>query len=236
MRAPNQIAVLGDGTSIRLTAGGHSSPRNGVCVVELASMIAGEAFSDRPRCVCPVIAALLRGLNDRAGHAERQRLSPYAVRIVGSRGDRRVTRERRQICLEWAAADSRHGRVRHHLRRIATRVRIAVLCGARATFHPNEGVGDYAARLAFDRRDLGRALDLLDALLAVGGKRQPTQLADAIRRTSHARDNGAGLPMQRPNGNARSAANGASPIPSNGSKGSEADEPRRPAVGAARSD
>ena len=45
-------------------------------MVELASLIAQEEFSDRPRCVCPVIGAFLRGWNDRAPYAERQRLGP----------------------------------------------------------------------------------------------------------------------------------------------------------------
>src|SRR5919201_4433363 len=95
-------ATLRDGTTIRLSAGAHSSPGEGVCVVELASMIAGEEFSDRPVCVCPVIGAFLRGWNDRASHAERQRLAPYARRIVGSRADPRVPQERREMSLEWA--------------------------------------------------------------------------------------------------------------------------------------
>ena len=68
---------------VRLEPGSHRSPSDGVCIVELASMIGGEPFSDRPRCVCPVVASFLRGWNDRAGYADRQRLHPYAPRVVG---------------------------------------------------------------------------------------------------------------------------------------------------------
>jgi len=53
-------ANSGDGMTpdrLRLQPGSHRSPRDGVCVVELASVLAGERFSDRPRCVCEVIAA-----------------------------------------------------------------------------------------------------------------------------------------------------------------------------------
>src|SRR3954447_37115 len=120
------------GTRVRLAPGPHTSPHEGVCVVELASVIAGEEFSDRPSCVCPVIGAFLRGWNDRASHTERQRLSPYAARIVGSRSNRRVTRERRDICLEWAGADLTHGGVRGLLSSAGMRIRIAVFCGSAA--------------------------------------------------------------------------------------------------------
>ena len=53
--------------SLRLDPGSHASPREGVCIVELASILAKEKFSDEPDCVCPVIGAYLRSWNDRAG-------------------------------------------------------------------------------------------------------------------------------------------------------------------------
>ena len=49
--------------TVRLSAGRHSSPAEGVCVMELASMLAHEPFSDQQRSVCPVIAAFLRAYN-----------------------------------------------------------------------------------------------------------------------------------------------------------------------------
>ncbi len=170
MEAGHESAVILDQTPVRLTAGGHSSPREGVCVVELASLIAHEEFSDRPQCVCPVIGAFLRGWNDRAPYAERQRLGPYAERIVGSRGDPRVTRERRDICLGWAGADLSHGALRRLRSRVAMRVRIAIFCGPGAAVRPNEGVGDYAARVAMARDDVEGAFELLETLLAVGNE------------------------------------------------------------------
>ena len=44
-------------TPVRLEAGSHRSPADGVCIVELASIIGGESFSDSPRCVDRVVAA-----------------------------------------------------------------------------------------------------------------------------------------------------------------------------------
>src|SRR5918996_6139245 len=98
IRQGGHVVTLQGGTRLRLEAGAHDSPYDGVCVVELASVLAGEEFSDRPRCVCEVIAGFLRSWNDRAGHFDRQRLVPYASRIIGSRAEREVTRMRRDIC------------------------------------------------------------------------------------------------------------------------------------------
>lgn len=143
MREPlgseGDMAAIPDADSIPLAPGSHSSPRQGVCVVELASMLAGEEFSDRPRCVCPVIAAFLRAWNDRAAHADRQRLRPYAERIVGSRGSRQLTRERREICLQWAGGEAGRGALRRRLRRLWTRMRIAVYCGSCAGGEAEQG-------------------------------------------------------------------------------------------------
>jgi hypothetical protein len=158
-------STIADPSSVRLAPGSHSSPREGACVVELASILAGEEFSDRPRCVDPVIAAFLRGWNDRAGHADRQRLRPYAERIVGSRGSRRLTRERRELCLQWA--ESGRGDSRPTTRAL-TRIRIAVYCGLPAAIRIDEGAGDYAARVSFSRGDHEAVFELLDVLLARG--------------------------------------------------------------------
>jgi hypothetical protein len=159
-------ATTGPG-SVRLTPGTHASPRDGACVVELASLIAGEEFSDRPQCVDPVIAAFLRGWNDRAADANRQRLRPYAELIVGTRESAELTRARRETCLEWADGEAGRGALRA-LRRAMTRIRIAAYCGVWAAVRLDEGGGDYAARVAFSRRDFEGAFALLNAMLATG--------------------------------------------------------------------
>jgi hypothetical protein len=156
------------GDRVRLGPGRHSSPAEGACVVELASVLAGERFSDRPRCVCPVIAAFLRGWNDRAAYADRQRLRPYARRIVGTRAGRRVTRKRRDACLEWVGAGSRGGPARRLLTRVWVRFRIAVFCGIAYARRFDEGAAEYAARVLYGRRDVVGAFALLDLLLAIG--------------------------------------------------------------------
>ena len=67
--------------TVRLSQGKHRDPDHGACVMELASMLAGEPFSDRPRCVDPVIAAFLRTYNDGIDDRRRQDLYPLAAAI-----------------------------------------------------------------------------------------------------------------------------------------------------------
>lgn len=194
-------------------------------MVELASLIAEEKFSDRPRCVCPVIGAFLRGWNDRAPHAKRQRLRPYAERIVGSREDARVTRERRDVCLEWAGADLSRGATGRFWSRTGVRIRIAVFCGLRGAVRLNEGAGDYAARVAWARRNSESAFELLDRLLAIGEHPPPERPpAPALN------GNGNGNGHRHLNGNAPALgpiSRGAESRPERPPERSESEEPSR---------
>ena len=70
--------------------------------MELASMLADEPFSDRPRNASAVIGAFLRTYNDGLDDERRQDLYPLASLIVGSAGRRSVERERASRCLEFA--------------------------------------------------------------------------------------------------------------------------------------
>jgi hypothetical protein len=164
-RHASQAASLGP---VRLEAGGHSSPSDGVCVVELASLLAGEGFSDHPRCVCEVLAAFLRGWNDRSSHADRQLLLPYASRVIGTRGDRETTRTRRDACLAWAGADLSGGLLSRIAARLAMRIRILVVCGVGAALDLDQGAAEYAARVTIARYGHEAAFTLLDDLLAIG--------------------------------------------------------------------
>jgi hypothetical protein len=92
---------------MKLARGKHSSPRHGACVMELASMLAGERFSDRPRSVSPVIAAFLRGYNDLVDDRRRQDLIRYASEAVGTAASEEVECARATRLVEWA--DERWG-------------------------------------------------------------------------------------------------------------------------------
>lgn len=87
--------------TVRLSRGKHGGPDQGVCVMELASMLAGEEFSDHPKSVCPVIGSFLRTYNDLIDDDRRQDLYGCAARVVGSRSTKVAERERAAACLEW---------------------------------------------------------------------------------------------------------------------------------------
>jgi hypothetical protein len=165
MRSENgRSAIVG----VRLEPGSHRSPQDGVCVVELASIIGGERFTDRPSCVCPVIASFLRCWNDRVGYADRQRLQPYAAHVVGTGGFRRISRIRRDICLSYAGAQLDRWPLGRVAARLRSRGRIAWAVGIFPSIWLKEGAAAYAAHLAFARGGSQEAFDLLDRLLAVG--------------------------------------------------------------------
>jgi hypothetical protein len=175
--------------SVRLDPGAHRSPRDGVCLMELASLMAEEPFSDRPRCACVVIAAFLRDWNDRSGHAQRQDLRPYARRVIGSRSKRSITHRRRDVCLIWAGANLSGNRASRVMWRLAMRLRILAILGVRPALRLNEGAGQLAARVVFSQYDSATGLMLVDELLQIGSEHEPDAAAegdgrdgDALRR------------------------------------------------------
>ena len=88
--------------TVRLSAGRHRNASAGACVMELASMLAHEPFSDRPETSSPVIAAFLRTYNDGLDDEQRQDLYPLAALIVGSAGSRALEDARASRCLAFA--------------------------------------------------------------------------------------------------------------------------------------
>lgn len=55
-----------------------------VCIMSFVSLLAGEAFGDRPKCASQVIRKFAIPVNDRMDTAQRQRLKPFAPRIVAT--------------------------------------------------------------------------------------------------------------------------------------------------------
>ena len=104
--------------TVRLGRGKHASPAEGACVMELASMLAGEPFSDHPISVCPVIGSFLRAYNDSIDDEHRQDLYPYAAKVVGSRASEEVRERRTQRLAEWTASMKRRRARRSRLFRM----------------------------------------------------------------------------------------------------------------------
>ena len=97
----------------RLSRGRHSGPRGGTCVMELASLLAGEPFSDRPASACPVIGGVLRAYNDAVDDERRQRLYGLAASVVETAPDDRQLAARVDHVVAWT-----HARTRRPLRRM----------------------------------------------------------------------------------------------------------------------
>lgn len=90
--------------SVKLEEGAHRGPEHGFCVMELASYVAGEPFSDHPQCVSPVIGAFLRRYNDLVDDEARQKLRPFVAPgsgIYGTAGDGK-DEARGYLVANWA--------------------------------------------------------------------------------------------------------------------------------------
>jgi hypothetical protein len=80
--------------------------------MEVASVLAGERWSDHPRGAHPVLAAAARTVNDLMSEGELPRLGPLVPLVVGSADpDPGHATRLARFCLEWVAdIDSRHRR------------------------------------------------------------------------------------------------------------------------------
>lgn len=70
-----------------LSSGRHRNPRKGACFMELASVLAGEKWSDHPRCTQPLLGDLARWVNDCTSDDERDRLTVLVPDVVGLASD-----------------------------------------------------------------------------------------------------------------------------------------------------
>ena len=66
-----------------LEAGAHRDAQSGSCLMEYVSVLAGERFTDRPRCTHPALAAIAWQVNDAVSATARQQLGTRAVALVG---------------------------------------------------------------------------------------------------------------------------------------------------------
>jgi hypothetical protein len=153
--------------TIKLSPGKHYSPDDGACVMELASMLAGEPFNDHPASVCPVLGSVLRSYNDSVDDDARQDLYAYAARIVGTRADADVEHRRSECVAAWTY-ERRFRRLRRFLPDFAARR----LCQLKTL--SLESVGTQAVRQIPRHTDeTHRAmLGLLDELLTVKPRRR----------------------------------------------------------------
>lgn len=74
-----------------LSAGRHRGPHGGSCVMEYTSVLAGEPWSDHPRCTDRALAELARRVNDAVRADARPALAVLAPDLVGAVGTRAAT-------------------------------------------------------------------------------------------------------------------------------------------------
>jgi hypothetical protein len=150
--------------TIKLSKGKHASPEDGACVMELASMLAGEPFSDHPASACPVIGSFLRAYNDSIDDGRRQDLYAVAARVVGTRTSISIQRARAERLTDWALEMQRRRWTSRYLP--LGRLRMASLRRQPSS----HAVGTFAVRaIPRHTEDTHReVLELLEELLAIG--------------------------------------------------------------------
>ncbi len=70
-----------------LSRGKHRNMRKGACFMEMASVLAGERWSDHPKCTQPLLAELARYVNDCTSDDNRHELAVLIPSVVGLRSD-----------------------------------------------------------------------------------------------------------------------------------------------------
>jgi hypothetical protein len=90
--------------TFQLERGSHS-PDGRACIMEAAAYIAGEPWSDHPKCVSPAIGAFLRSWNDSLSDEDRQILKPYVTKVIGTRGTKAQEEKRAWLAMDWLARE-----------------------------------------------------------------------------------------------------------------------------------
>jgi len=102
---PERLRALGLTSLDDLTIayGSHRAAEDGMCVMEATAYIAGEKFSDHPKCTSEFITSLCISFNDRLpSNAERDRyLKPLIPKLIGTRTTDADDETRRRMALNW---------------------------------------------------------------------------------------------------------------------------------------
>jgi hypothetical protein len=88
---------------ITLESGAHQ-PNGTFCAMEFVAWMAGEAWTDHPACVSPVVAAFARNWNDSLDTADRNRLlKPLLLDMVGTATTPGDEETRAWMATDWLA-------------------------------------------------------------------------------------------------------------------------------------
>lgn len=94
--------------AIDLKKGSHSTPDDGMCLMEATAFLVGEQHSDNPNCVSPVLGTFGRNLNDVLSDDLRQNLKALIPSLPGTANDgcdgRRSYRALNWLIRTWLPA------------------------------------------------------------------------------------------------------------------------------------
>jgi hypothetical protein len=144
---------------VELVTGVGTRDAGRMCVMSLVACLAGEDHGDSPGCASPLIRAFAIPLNDNMPHAVRQRLKPFAPRIVGTQDGLDGSRaELLRMALAEEILPRLGGRPQQPARRFAGPMwRLWSLLGMRRLEREAEWMMDRAVALA-DGADTARAV------------------------------------------------------------------------------
>jgi hypothetical protein len=96
-----------------LSRGKHRNARKGACFMELASFLAGERWTDHPRCTHPLLGSVCRLVNDLTADEHRARLAEMIPCVIGMtsddpRVDARIALRCARAALPIAAAEDQN--------------------------------------------------------------------------------------------------------------------------------
>jgi hypothetical protein len=167
-------AQVPDGLPV-LAAGKHLAPEDGVCVMEYVSVLAGERFTDRPRCTDLGLALLAQMVNDAVSDSGRHLLAPVAADL-SVLGPADAVTEARLVLTTLVRAGELVGGT-HRLRRAERRARGRLDALARSG--PAGRWARATARLHLHGAGRHRLLTAVDAVASGGG---PARWADPLDR------------------------------------------------------
>lgn len=144
---------------VELVTGVGTRDAGRMCVMSLVACLAGEEHTDSPACASPLIRAYAIPLNDNMPHAVRQRLKPFAPRILGTQdGHDALRAELLRRALAEEVLPRLGGRQPAQPRRFAAPLwRLWSMLGMRRLEREAEWMMDRAVALA-DGADMARAI------------------------------------------------------------------------------
>jgi hypothetical protein len=144
VKVPDYVPVLSRGRHR------HNGVRGG-CFMEFASYLAGERWSDHPRCTHPLLAAVARAVNDTTSDEGRARLVPLIPAVVGLTSDDQRTDALIALhCARTAMTLADPQRAGEQARQLAVAVLVCERYLARLEHRPDDELSA-ASRTVLDR-------------------------------------------------------------------------------------